>query len=336
MPVYHTSLMTTDPECNKYFSTPIGTLATPAVLTRTTFDGTSCLQIALGNETPDVSFAGADGGASAHSDMLAAAGAHAEGDVAFCYDIDPSKHGRYVLSAGAWVRTGTARPLYEDDNNHMNVVKDLNLLIQTFFDTAHPAAVDDGAGPFVDKVAYPNITDMTDHIMRLTMRAVDLSFAPDTKLGMHLQGQLSGVPRIGTGNGGAGAFPLVNAMNNADILGQLGAGNAGIYADNTVTYIADSGWVEVDIPFSPSDAQWTMMLGNTDKDAHEGAAYAQALHYIGTSARRLVSADLHKLNAYLCAFKWNTRPGTPGVNTPRPRTEMIGDLLVSKIEFISP
>ena len=333
--VYHTSLMANDAETNKYFSTPIGTLATPAVLTRATFDGTSALQIALGDETPDGSFAGADGGASGYSDMVANAGSYTDGDIAFCYDIDPAKHGRYVLASGTWVRTGPARPLYEDDNNHLNVVKNLNLLMQTFFDTGHPVAANDGAGPFVDKVAYPNVTDMTDHIMRLTMRAVDLSFSKTAKLGMHLQGQLSGVPRIGSGNSGDGAFPLVNAMNHTDILGKLGAGNAGIYAHNTVQYIADSGWVEVDIPFSASDAMWTMMLGNTDKDAHEGASYSQALHYIGTSADRLVGADLAKVNAYLCAFDWVTTPGTPGTNTPRPRTEMRGDIYVSKIEFLS-
>jgi len=336
---YHTSLMTTDAEVNKYFHSPAGTLATPAVVGRVTFDSTSCIRIPFGTEVPTVVFAGGGGG-TAYADMVAAVGSYAAGAVAYCFAINSAEFGRYVRTAGVWVKTGLMAPLYDYDNNHMKVINDLLLLLQTGFATGHPLLASDGGGPFVDKVAYPNATDLTNHIMRLTMRAVNLAFPSDFKVGMHLQGELDSHPRIGTGNAGAGAFPLVNAMNHTDILGKLGAGNAGIYADNTVNYICDSGWVEVDIPFSPSDAMWTMMLGMENKDGNERAAYNQPLMYVGTSAKRLVGADVLKINAYLCGFRWNPNPGVAGSNTTRPRTspafEPTGDLYVSKIEFISP
>lgn len=337
--IYYTSTMSSDTETNKYFHTPIGTLPTPAVLPRATIGGVSALKIALGTETPTVNFAG-NGGGTAFADMQAAVGSYANGAVAFCYAANSTQHGRYVKSGGAWVKTGNLAPLMEYDDNHMKVVNDLNLLCQTAFDTGHPAAVDDGPGPFVDKVAFPNVGDMTGHIMRPTMRFVDFKFPSDYHLGWHLQGQLAGVPSLGTGNAGAGAFPLVNAMNHKSILSDAGAGNGGIYADNTVNYIADTGWFAPDIIMSPSDAFWTMMLGNENKDGHEGAAYAQAVQYIGTSAKRLVGPDLQKLNAYLCGFRWNPTPGVPGMNTARPRVspnfEPTGTIYISKIEFISP
>lgn len=339
MGVYHTSLMTTDAEVKKYFSTPIGTLATPAAAERVVFDGTSCLRIPLGTETPTATFAGGGGG-TAFADMTAAAGGFPNGSVLYCYAANSAQDGRYVVTGGVAAKTGQKAPLYEYDNNHLKVVNDLILLLQTGFDTGHPILASDGAGPFVDKVAYPNVTDLTGHVMRLWMRAVNLRFPSDFKIGMHLQGELSGHPRIGIGNSGAGAFPCVNAMNHTDVLGKLGAGNAGIYADNTVTYIADSGFVPVDIPFDASDAQWTMMLGNEDKDGRQGAAYNQALLYCGTSAKRLVSADLLKINAYLCGFRWNPSPGIAGTNTARPRVdpafEPTGTIYISKIEFIAP
>ena len=181
---------------------------------------------------------------------------------------------------------------------------------------------------------------MTNHVMKLRMRAVDFRFPSNFAIAMHLQAELLSHPRIGTGNMGAGAFPLVNAMNHADVLGQLGAGNAGIHGDRTVNYICDSGWVDVEIPFSPSDSQWTMMLGNVSKDGHERDLYSAPLMYVGTSAKRLVSADTHKLNAYLCGFKWNTRPGQAGGNTPRPRVlpdfEPTGSIYISQITFETP
>lgn len=336
---YHTSTMSTDAEVNKYFHTPVGTLSTPAVLGRVTFDGTSCLRIPFGTETPTVQFAGGGGG-TAYADMIAAVGSYSDGAIAYCYAADSTEFGRYVRTAGAWVKTGLMAPLYDYDNNHMKIVNDLFLLLQTGFNTGHPLLVSDGGGAFVDKVAYPNATDMTNHIMRLTMRAVNFAFPSDFKIGMHLQGELDSHPRIGTGNAGAGAFPLVNAMNHADVLGQLGAGNAGTYADNTVNYICDSGWVEVEIPFSPSDTQWTMMIGNESKDGHEQGSYNQALLYVGTTAKRLVGADVLKLNAYMCGFRWNPTPGVAGTNTTRPRAspafEPTGDIYISKIEFISP
>lgn len=339
MTVYHTCLMDTDAEVKKFFSTPVSTLSTPAAAERVTFDGTSYLRIPFGTETPDATFAGSGGG-TAYADMVAAAGSYSEGDVAYCYDDDSSEDGRYVLTSGVWVKTGQKAPLYAYDDNHMRIVNDLFLLMQSCFNTGHPALTSDGPGAFVDKVAYPNVTDMTDHIMRITMRAVDFRFPSDFKIGMHMQGELTTAPRIGTGNGGLGGFPVVNAMNHADILGQLGAGNAGIYGDNTVNYLADTGDVEVDIPFSASDAQWTMMIGNADKDGHQGDAYTGANVYVGTTAKRLVSADVHKINAYLCGFRWNPTPGVTGANTPRPRVdpyfEPTGTLYVSKIEFISP
>lgn len=339
MGVYHTSLMTTDAEVKKYFSTPIGALGAPAAAERVVFDGVSCLRIPFGTETPAAIFSGG-GGATAFADMTAAVGDFDNGDVVYCYADNSAHDGRYVKTGGVFVETGTKNPLYDYDDNHMKVVNDLMLLLQTGFNTGHPALASDGAGPFLDKVAYPNVTDMTDHVMRLTMRAVKFSFPSDFKIGMHLQGELSGHPRIGTGNSGVGAFPAVNAMNHTDFLGKLGAGNGGIFADNTVNYIADSGFVTIDVPFSASDAQWTMMLGNADKDGREGAAYTQAFLYCGTSAKRLVSADLVKINAYLCGFRWNPTPGIPGTNTSRPRVEPAfeptGNLYISKIEFIAP
>jgi hypothetical protein len=337
--LYHTSLMTTDAEVNKYFSSPIGTLATPAVLPRETFDGVSCIVIRLGTETPDYIFAG-NGGGTAKAELDASVPARASGKVSHCYAINPADHGRYLGDGTAAVRTGVVNPLYEFDDNHKRVINDLMLHLQTFFDTNHPAAVNDGGGPFVDKIAYPNVLDMTNHTIRLTMRAVDFKYPPYYFLGMHLQGQLAGVPRIGTGNGGTGAFPLVNAMNHADILGQLVGSKGGIYADNTIGYIRDSGFVAVDIPFSPNDSQWTMMFGNEDKDGHEGAAYAQGPMYIGTTAKRLVGPDMQKLNAYLCGGRWNPNRGTEGTNTVRPRVapdfEPTGSIYVSKIEFVRP
>lgn len=361
---YHTVTINDAETASKFFSTTKGTLHAPAVSTLTTYDGIPCLLIPFGRadiptapgpcETPTVNFVGGgcatngagsvihgsapgDGGATAHADMVSYAASYAEGNVAYCFDIDPTKHGRYVHTSGAWVRSGNMFPLYEYDNNHMKVVNDLLLLVQTFFATGHPATVSDGAGPYVDKVAYPDVGDMTNHIIRLTLRAVNFAFPSDFKIGMHLQGEIDTQPRLGTGNGGLGAFPLVNAMNHADILGALGAGNAGVYGLNTVTYIADSGWVEIDIPMSPNDAHWTMMIGNADKNGSGGASYTGSIYYVGTTAKRLVGPDVTKLNAYLCGFRWNTSTPAVGSNTPRPRAdEPTGNLYLSKVEFISP
>lgn len=334
MGVYHTSTIDSDAEANKYFHSPIGAIGGGLIcpLRRVTFDGTSCLKIPFGTETPDVSFAGGQG-TTAYADMLAAVGSYVDGDVAYCYSDDPAEHGRYVRTAGAWTRIGEQTPLFDYDDNHMKVTNDLILPLQSCFDTGHPAMVG-------GKAAYPNVTDMTDHVIRLTMRAVDFAFPLDFKLAMHLQGELDSAPRTGTGNGGLGSFPVVNAMNHFDWLNHLGSGNGGIYADNTVEYIADSGWVVGDVPISPDDAMWTMMLGNPDKDGHQGASYTGSNRYIGTTAARLVGSDTIKINSYLCGFRWNTRPGIEGTNTPRPRLlpdfEPTGALYLSKVEFVSP
>ena len=339
MELYHTSLMTTDAETNKYFSTPIGTLATPAVVTRETFDGVSCIPIRLGTETPDYTFAGGGGG-TAKADLDASVPARASGKVSHCYAIAPADHGRYVGNGTTAVRTGPINPLYELDNNHMKVINDYRLLLQTGYDAGHPLLASDGGGAFVDKVAYPNVLDLTNHLMVITARAVRLSVASNFHLAMHHQVELRNAPHIGTGNAGAGAFPCVNAMNHSNILGYFGLGNGGIFSDNTVNYVEDTGWVDIPIPFSPSDSQWSMMLGNVDKDGHEGAAYDKALLYTGSDAKTFVGPNSWPINSYLSGFRWNENRGVAGTNTTRPVVapdfEPTGTIYFRKIEFFRP
>jgi hypothetical protein len=328
--------MTTDVETRKYFSSPVGTLSIVACATRETFDGTSCLPIRLGTETSNLIFGG-NGGGTAKAELDASAAAKVNGTISYCFSSVSTDHGRYVGNGTTAVRTGPINPLYEYDNNHMKVLNDYILLLQTGYNTAHPLLASDGAGALVDKVAYPNISNMTNYKMVITARAVDLKVPSDFHIGMHHQGELRNAKKIGSGNAGVGAFPCVNAMNHTNVLGFFGFGNGGIFSNNTVNYVADSGWVEITIPFSPSDSQWSMMLGNEDKDGHELASYNKSLLYTGTDAKTLVGPNLWIINSYLCGFRWNANRGVPGTNSARPavspRFEPTGTIYVSKIEF---
>ena len=332
----------TDAKCNKFFYSPApGGLANIADVRRVVQDGTSCIEINVGNETPTLEyFTTPNGGTDAYDKMTADIANRANGDVLYCYSKDSTKHGRYTKTGGALsARTGSVAPMMKDDENHRRVTQ-IRLLLQSWGAAGDPYAVP-------DKLGYPNFSalnvaggraaahDLTGWVMRWRMRAIGLSMGRYTKIAQHYQTLVPGMPIIGTYTGAGmpyGARPFVNCLNQATCISDaLGFGQGGLYAANAVEYQADSGWVDVDIPLDPRSSFWLAMGGNADKMGSEGAAFAGSLRYVVADAARWVTNWTG--NAYMLECKFNPNPDADLPVIPDAES-VRGRLLISSLSFL--
>jgi hypothetical protein len=79
-----------------------------------------------------------------------------------------------------------------------------------------------------------------------------------------------------------------------------------MFAHNEVDFVADSGWVNVDIPLDPIDANWFGLGHRLNKAGVE--PYVGFSRYVAESAA--IWAKIWAGNAYLCEVELNPLPGT--------------------------
>lgn len=337
-----------DAKVAKFFYSPDpGGLANVAPLRRITTpdDSVSCIEIHIGDEVPDASYFRTFSGSNqdAYDKAVADLANRSPGDVVYIYSTDSTKHGRYVITEGGLLgsRTGSVTPKMANDENHRGVAQ-IRLLLQSW-----SAAGDPYSGSAL--WGYPDFealhtslghaemgNDLSGWTMRWTMRAIDLEI-PDkkTKIVQHFQTRIESMPRVGSYSGAGephGSVAYVNAINRATCISdELGFGGDGLNAPNTKTYVADSGWVDVDIPLEALWSYWLMLGGNTDKDGHEGASYAGALRYVVANPEIWVRNWLS--NAYMCEVQLNPNPDEDLPVIPEASSTR-GRILVSSLAFL--
>ena len=194
-------------------------------------------------------------GYSSHTAMLAAS--PAVGTTAYVFDVDPTKHGRYLRQAGpSWSgRLGNIQDKAWPDPNHTKIGGAwLELLLQSWF-------LPGDAGAPGSKLAFPNVSalSLVGGEIRVLMRVRNCRLGQHAKLVQHmqtkdLQQQNWADPAV--------QRSFVNAIQIADpISDQLGFGTGGYYETNAVAGVNDSGWVEVVIPLSADASAWHQLGG---------------------------------------------------------------------------
>lgn len=339
----------TDAKVAKFFYSPTpGGLADVAGLRRvvTADDAVSCIEINIGDEVPDASYFRTTAGGSldaldAYDRMVAAVPSRTPGDVLYCYSKDSTKNGSYPVLAGPTLgaRTGSVSPAMADDENHRRVTQ-IRLLLQSYSAAGDP--ISPGLEGYPDfsvlnnSIGRPATHDLSGWVMRWRMRAQDMSMGRHTKIVQHFQTRVPGSPRVGTYDwedaGDLGSEAYVNAINTATCISDhLGFGDGGLFAENTKDYVADSPWVDVDIPLEPLWSYWLMMGGNADKDGREGAAYSQFLRYVVADPALWVPAWTG--NAYMLEAQFNPRRDSDLAVIPN-NESVKGRLLVSALSFL--
>lgn len=335
----------TDAKVAKFWYSPSpGGLAEVAGLRRVVQDGVSCIEINIGNEIPDASyFRTANGGSldavDAYDRMIADLPNRSNGDVLYCYSKDSTKNGRYTKTGGALsARTGSVSPRMMDDENHRRVVQ-IRLLLQSYSAAGDPVAPPmQGYPDFAvlnSSIGLPAERDLSGWTMRWTMRAIGMSMGRRTKIFQHFQTRVPG-PRVGSynwGDGqGNGSVPFANAANVATCISDdLGFGDGGLFAENTVEYVADSGWVNIDVPLEPLWSYWKAMGGNADKSGAEGPSYTSFLRYVVSNPA--VWAKDWSGNAYVCEGQFNQNMNADAPTIPNSES-VKGRLLVSSLSFL--
>lgn len=336
----------TDAKVAKFWYSPSpGGLGEIAGLRRVVQDSVSCIEINIGDEVPDASYfrtvSGVDlDGVDAYDRMVADVPNRDEGDVLYCYSTDSTKNGRYTITGGVLsARSGSVAPRLADDENHRRVAQ-IRLLLQSYADAGEPIATPLFGYPdfaeLNDSIGLPEERDLSGWTMRWRMRAIGMSMGRRTKIFQHFQTRIPG-PRIGSYSGwgdglGNGSVPFVNAGNVATCISDpLGFGDGGLFAPNTVEYVADSGWVDIDIPLEPLWSYWLALGGNADKSGAEGAAYASFLRYV--VANPDVWVRNWTGNAYVCEGQFNPNPDADLAVIPDSES-VRGRLLVSALSFL--
>jgi hypothetical protein len=326
----------TDESCATFFTSP--TLTNLASLRCVEVDEVPCAEVWIGTEIPDVRyFPGETSPTGAYDQMVADVANWAEGDVAHCFDLDSTKHGRYVRGATDWGTVdGPIKTPLADDDNHKRVVR-CRLIMQSF---SAAAVADEGVygdeeGPLPEKFGLPDIRDIRNLTMRWRMRLIDGSLGWDTKIFQHFQTRVDAMPAIpatvdiGGTPTEVDAYAYVNAANRVCVSDALGFGGNGLFARNAVTYQADSGWVDIDIPLRPLWSQWIMMGGNDDKSGH--LPYAKTLRYVIRDPAEWLANWW--TNAYMMEGKFNPDPSTE--LAPIPVEESLrGRLLFQSVSFL--
>lgn len=336
----------TDAKVAKFFYSPApGGLANTAPLRRvvTADDAVSCIEINIGNEVPDVEYFRTFSGANqdAWDKAVADLPNRTVGQVVYIYSTDSTKAGRYVVGAGPSLgtRTGSVAPKLADDENHRRVTQ-IRLLLQSWSAAGDPYSSGSLQGypsfaALNAALGRPANHDMSGWVMRWRMRAQGMSMARETKIVQHFQTRIPSMPRIGTYSGAGepfGSVAYVNAINQATCISdQLGFGGGGLFAPNTVEYVADSGWVDIDIPLEALWSYWLQMGGNAGKSGAEGAAYTQALRYVVSDPAVWVTNWTG--NAYLLEAQFNTNPDADMAVIPNAES-VKGRLLVSALSFL--
>jgi hypothetical protein len=337
----------TDAKTGEWYYTPEGVATVPCPVRRVVVDGVSSAEILIGTETAGVNFV-SDQAGSAYTKMIASLN-YPSGTIAYCYDIDSTKHGRYVKTGatgtGGWgarvgtyklsnttSTTGSVTPKMWTDENHRRVGQ-LHLLFQSWSRAADAYAPNDASGPYPDKLGLPDIRDLRGYVMRWRLRAQNMEMGPDAKIVQHFQTRVPRIPPTPSTHPSVKmAVGFVNAINIATCISdKLGFGTGGLYAKNAVDYVADSGWVDVDIPLTANDSAWLALGALPTKTGRWD--YAQAIKYVCASAEEWLANWTG--NAYMCAFYRNPAPGSDML-VPTAAEAVKGRLLVQSLSFISP
>lgn len=333
-----------DAKTNKFFYSPApsGLQNTgPVRRVVTADDAVSCIEINIGNEVPNAEYYSIPLGTDAYDLMTADIGARADGDILYCYSRDSTKHGRYMKTGGALSgRLGSVSPKMANDENHRRITQ-IRLLLQSWSAHGDPFASPNLGYPDFSvlnaSIGRPATDDLSGWVMRWRMRAQNMSMGRKTKIVQHFQTRVPGAKRVGSYNWGAdplgnGSIAFVNAINQATCISDiLGFGGGGLYAPNTTEYVAESGWVDVDIPLEPLWSYWLSMGGGVNKDAHEGAAYGHPLRYIVSDPAVWVRNWTG--NAYMLEAQFN--PDYTADMPVIPDAESIrGRLLISSLSFL--
>lgn len=334
----------TDAKVSKFFHSPApGGLANIAPVRRvvTDDDAVSCIEVHVGDEVPDAEYFRTFVGANqdAYDKAVADLPNRTPGDVIYIYSTDSTKHGRYVIEAGPSLgsRTGSCTPAITDDINHRRVAQ-IRLWLQSWSAAGDPLTSSSLHGypdfsVLNDSIGLPEEHNLSGWVMRWRMRAIGMSMGRNTKIVQHYQTRIPSMPLIGS----ADAPAFVNAINQATCISdELGFGGGGLYAPNTVEYVADSGWVDVDIPLEALWSYWLMLGGN---DGEPGSSlekmgrlpYDKALRYVAANPALWVTNWTG--NAYLVEAQFNPNPDADLPVIPNSQSAK-GRLLISSLSFL--
>jgi hypothetical protein len=302
-----------------------------AAVRRVVESGVSCAEIMIGSEIPTAVFL-TDATSGGYAKMTANLN-YAAGAVANCYDEDSSKHGRYVKvgasGTGSWgTRTGSVTPAMWTDENHRRVGQ-LNLLFESWSKALDPFAGADGPGGITDKLGYPDIRDLRGVTMRWRLRAQNMEMGPNTKIVQHFQTRVPRIPTSPTTSPVVNAPAFVNSINTATCISdKLGFGTGGVFARNTVDFVADSGWVDVDIPLLADETKWLALGGLPNKQGRQ--PFSQSLKYVCAPVNEWLPNWTG--NAYMVGFYPNPNPGTD-MAPPAVADQIKGRLLIQSLGF---
>ncbi len=327
----------TDAKLAEWFSIPITPNAGAiGAVRRVTESGVSCAEINIGNEVPTVSFLSERDGSGVYGTGYAKMTANLNfpaGAVAYCYDEDSSKHGRYVKTGasgtGSWgTRTGSVAPAMWTDENHRRVAQ-LHLLFSSWSKAGDPFAAADGPGGITDKLGYPDIRDLRGATMRWRVRAQNMEMGPMTKIVQHYQTRVPRIPTSPTSSAVVDAPAFVNAINTATCISdKLGFGNGGVFARNLVDFVADSGWVDIDIPLIADESKWQALGGLPTKQGRQ--PFNQSIKYVCAPVAEWLANWTG--NAYMVGYFPNPNPGTD-MAAPAAADQIKGRLLIQSLSF---
>lgn len=298
----------------KFYSTPDAFGGDPAHLRLTSDSSGSFMTSTFG--TPEA------GAVSYQTDAEMQAVVPADGAIAYCYDEDPAKHGRFVGSGGSWgARTGPVRGAAWNDPNHL-IRGHLDLWVQSWSEAATDLYSSSALRGF------PSVADLRDGELRYTVRQRDF-YKPETSgLVHHIQSHISELdawPDPNTQQAWANMAQIADPLHTV-----TGFGRGGFYDRSPVQAVKNSQWQTWTVRLSPDDRYWMQLGGAPGRQGMTGED-VRFYNYIVAPADRVLT-DWNG-NAMVIGFYPST---DPTARTTPPTDRMTGHIDIQKIELWLP
>ena len=262
------------------------------------------------------------GAVSYASDALMQAAAPANGTVAYCYDADPAKHGRFVRAGGAWgARTGDVRGRDWNDNNHI-IRGHLSLWANTWSVDAS------GDVSPVERRGFPSTPDMRGGELRYTLRFRDFYKPEGSRLALLMQTRIPSMEAGWPDNDAQQAW--CNMIQIADPLDQPAFGGGGFFDRSPVVAAKNTGWRERRVRLSPDDRYWMQMGGKPGRQGMDGEE-VDILNYVCAPADAVLGNWTG--NIMIVGFYPSVDPAN---REAAPAARMHGHIDIQKIEMWLP